>query len=112
MITRRASQTNNPARIYDAITRYYGQHQRVPAYREISAMVDDISTSVIKYNLLILQERGLLAGVGEGKARGYRLVTSATITLPMPAGLTPEQRRAIEGRLRLALAEAREELGV
>lgn len=61
-------------RILDFVHDHLAQHGRSPTIREIAAATGTSSTSVVAYNLRILERRGLLlASAGNRDFRGLRL---------------------------------------
>lgn len=60
-------------RMLDFIRQFFADHSRPPTIREIGEAVGISSTSVVNYNLNILQEKGLIARDRE-VSRGVKLV--------------------------------------
>jgi repressor LexA len=76
-------------RILDFIQEYLGEHNYPPTIREIGKAAGISSTSVVKYNLERLQEKGLIERSDE-VSRGLRLINGpslAPVMGRMPAGI-------------------------
>lgn len=74
-------------RILEFIHRYLEEHNYPPTIREIGKAVGIPSTSVVKYNLERLQEKGHIERSGE-VSRGLRLKDGPSLIPGMRSGLT------------------------
>ena len=68
-------------RMLDFIRRYHAEHDYPPTIREIGKAAGISSTSVVKYNLERLQEKGFINRNKE-VSRGLRLLDPANAALP------------------------------
>ena len=70
-------------RILEFIETYLGEHDYPPTIREIGKAVGISSTSVVKYNLERLQDKGKIKRSGE-VSRGLRLLDSQRVVAIRP----------------------------
>src|SRR5512133_723012 len=83
LVQRRAAMTlsTRQERILEFIREYHAEHDYPPTIREIGKAADISSTSVVKYNLERLQEKGFI-NRNKDVSRGLRLVDGGAAGAP------------------------------
>lgn len=72
-MSKKGKLTERQQNILQAVKEYIDEHAFPPSLREIAEATDTSSVSVVKYNLGVLQDRGLVK-VMPNTARGIRVL--------------------------------------